>query len=144
MVTAVMAQPAEPIVSVAELPSGSPAHAPSCWLIAGIVIELSAAATTGAPSPAASAIANTRTRRLAVGLGSLTDRKFRPDKHGPSWGQACAQTNRGTDQTSPRLAGPKCVSRAAGEKPMQPSLRRYRCYGFWTLSPGRYSGLVKK
>src|SRR6202158_6587512 len=102
MVTAVIGQPANPIVFVADLPSGSPAHAPSCWLIAGIVIELSAAATTGAPSPAASAIANTTARRLAVGLGSLTVRKFSPEQRGPSWGQACAPTNRGTDQTSTR------------------------------------------
>src|ERR1700737_102196 len=101
MVTAVMAQPAEPMVSAAELPSGAAAHAPSCWLIAGIVIELSAAATTGAPMPAASAMANATARRRAVGLGSFTDGTFRPDKRGPSWAQAQGQTNEGSGGRSP-------------------------------------------
>src|SRR2546425_161234 len=81
MVTAVMAQPAEPTVSVAELPKGADAHAPSCWLIAGIVIELSAAATTGAPNVALRAIApaSVAARRRGVTLGNLTDREPRMD-----------------------------------------------------------------
>src|SRR5713226_3666924 len=75
MVTAVMAQPAEPTVSVVELPKGADAHAPSCWLIAGIVIELSATATTGAPNMALRAIApaSVAARRRGVTLGNLTE-----------------------------------------------------------------------
>src|SRR2546427_6456629 len=81
MVTPVMGQPAEPTVSVVELPRGADAHAPSCWLIAGIVIELSAAATTGAPNMALRAIApaSVAARRRGVTLWNLTDSEPRMD-----------------------------------------------------------------
>src|SRR6202165_4349693 len=111
-----MAQPAEPMVSAAELPSGAAAHAPSCWLIAGIVIELSAAATTGAPMPAASAMAIATARRRAVGLGSFTDGKFRPDKRGPSWAQAQGANKRGEWGEVPGLVRPQmCQPRQCGK-----------------------------
>src|ERR1700737_555511 len=77
MVTEVMAQPAEPIVSVAELPSGAPAKAGSCWPITGIVIELSASAPTWLETAAATAIAvvTSAVRSPRVGSRNFTNRK---------------------------------------------------------------------
>src|SRR2546429_3613353 len=76
-----MAQRAEPIVSVAEVPRGEAAHAPSCWLSAAIVIELSAAARTGTPNAAMKAIApaSSTARRLTTGMGNFTDSKLHLD-----------------------------------------------------------------
>src|SRR5437899_576679 len=76
-----MAQPAEPTVSVGEVPRGEAAQAPSCWLIAAIVIELSAAAWTGEPNADMKAIAtaSSTARRLTTGMGSFTDSKPQQD-----------------------------------------------------------------
>src|SRR6202049_1097105 len=81
MVTAVIAQPAEPIVSVAELPRGAPAQAPSCWPITATLIELSAATLTGLARAivAASAVAMTAVGRQVRGR-NCTERE--PRVHG--------------------------------------------------------------
>src|SRR5207249_10061071 len=52
-----VAQPAEPIVSVGELPSRAPAQAPSCWLTGPISIASSADAPSGLDSAIVTAMA---------------------------------------------------------------------------------------
>src|SRR5207245_8333290 len=147
MGTAVMAQPAEPTVSVVELPRGADAQAPSCWLIAGIVIELSAAATTGAPNRALRAIApaSVAARRRGVRLGNLTDRKPRMDGQTSAAHLAASLRRKQTPSlTRRRRAGQvPNVSATPRGKAGRTWLPERACYGFWTLSPNRYSGLVK-
>src|SRR5438105_10006715 len=81
MVTAVMAQPAEPTVSVAELPRGAPAQAASCWPMMAMLIELSAEAVTGPPrvDARAKAAATVAARRPMCGVRNFTDRQPRLD-----------------------------------------------------------------
>src|SRR2546430_10341829 len=71
-----MAQPADPMDSVADVPSGAPAQAASCWPMTAMPIELSAAAPICWPRADATAMApaTATARRLRVGLGNLTDR----------------------------------------------------------------------
>src|SRR5256885_7011402 len=52
-----MAQPAEPIVSVGELPRGAPAHAASCWPMVAMLAALSAEAASGLPRAEATVMA---------------------------------------------------------------------------------------
>src|SRR5438445_12634624 len=70
-----MAQPAEPTDSLAEVPSGAPAQAASCWPMTAMLIELSAATPTWLPRADTTAMAATSAaaRRLSVGLGNLTN-----------------------------------------------------------------------
>src|SRR5438094_10255756 len=68
-----MAQPAEPIVSVGEVPSRAPAQAPFCWLIGAISMVVSADAASGFDNAMVRALAATKMagRRPTVGRGNF-------------------------------------------------------------------------
>src|SRR5207302_1588268 len=77
MATEVMAQPADPMVSVVEVPSGAPAQAPSCWPITAMLVELSARAPAWPKSVAATAMAEATSvrRRLPDRRWNFTNRR---------------------------------------------------------------------
>src|SRR2546425_4736192 len=81
MVPAVIAQPAEPMVSLAEVPSGAPAQAASCCPMTAMLMELSAEAPTWLPRAETTAMApaSAAARRLKLGLSNLTNRGPRVD-----------------------------------------------------------------
>src|SRR5260370_4747326 len=76
MVTAVVDRPAEPMGSLADVPSGAPAQAASCCPMAAMLMELSAEAPTWLPRAETTAMApaSAAARRLKLGLSNLTNR----------------------------------------------------------------------
>src|SRR2546430_5015617 len=114
-----MAQPAEPIVSVGEVPSRAPAQATFCWLIGAISRVVRADARSGFASAIVRAMAATKmaARRPTVRRGNFKGRgasRCQADKRGPSCRALRAQANARDD---PRWQGAGGLNAWAGPRP---------------------------